>query len=94
MSLIHTIPKIGQMVTSSIVWHTTKPTNPMVGDCVMDSITGKDWIWTGLSWIEFTGSSLANPIDLLVPTPEQLEKYPALKEAWEEYVIVRKLIGR
>jgi len=29
----------------------------------------------------------------LVPTPEQLEEHPALKQAWEEYMVIRKLLG-
>ena len=30
----------------------------------------------------------------LPPTKKELEKYPALKNAWEEYQCVRRLIGR
>lgn len=92
--MIHSTPKIGKMATSSIVWHTTKPTNPKIGDCVMDSVTGKDWIWTGLHWAVITDPNLVSPMDIMIPTQEQLETYPALKKAWEEYVIIRKLIGR
>jgi len=29
----------------------------------------------------------------LLPTPEQLEEHPALKQAWEEYMVIRKLLG-
>lgn len=79
---------------SSLTWHSMRPANPVVGDCVMDSVTGKDYTWTGLHWVEITVPSFTNPADVLIPTKEQLETYPALKKAWEEYVIVRKLIGR
>jgi hypothetical protein len=29
----------------------------------------------------------------LAPSFDNLERYPALKEAWEHYLIVKKLIG-
>jgi hypothetical protein len=28
-----------------------------------------------------------------IPTIEELEKYPALKNAWEQYLMTRKLLG-
>jgi hypothetical protein len=27
------------------------------------------------------------------PTDEQLEKHPALKEAWEEFLVIKRLLG-
>ena len=64
----------------------------------MDSMSGKDYMWDGLNWAEITNSNLThpltNPLDVFVPTAEQLEKYPALKKAWEDYLIIRKLIGK
>lgn len=27
------------------------------------------------------------------PTEKDLERYPSLKEAWEEYLIVKRLLG-
>lgn len=29
----------------------------------------------------------------LVPSEEQLEKHPTLKQAWDEYIVIRKLLG-
>jgi len=30
-------------------------------------------------------------IEAMIPTPEQLDKYPSLREAYEQFMIIRKL---
>ena len=79
---------------SNITWYSTIPLNPTIGDCVMDSLSGKDYTWSGIHWMEIPDLISTSPLEMMVPTQEQLDTYPALKEAWEQYVIVKKLIGR
>lgn len=80
-------------VTWSFSKSTTRVSNPQIGECTMDTDTGRTYIWDGFKWAEIVDPRLVPP-DPLVPTEEQLKKYPALKNAWEEYLIVRRVIGR
>jgi len=80
---------------SGIHWDISRPTNPMVGAAYFDVNTHSSYIWDGTTWVLFSYNqceprSTFDPI----PTIEELEKYPALKEAWEAYIIVKKLIGK
>jgi len=77
----------------AITYRVWKSPNPAIGDCVIDPIIGTNHIWTGSQWAEITTPSFAGA-EILVPTKEQLEMYPALKIAWEEYLIVKRLIGQ
>lgn len=36
---------------------------------------------------------LETRFDEVVPTEELMAKYPALKEAWEQYRVIRKVVG-
>jgi hypothetical protein len=68
----------------------TKPTNPQHGDVYMDHNTDQAYVWIGTNWALFSGNKEA---PLSPPTREQLEKHPALKQAWEEFLVIKKLIG-
>ena len=72
---------------------TGKPTNPCVGDVYIDPTTYMGFIWTGHSWAQFSGDALSSTEKPLVPSYDDLEKHPSLKQAWEEYLVVKKLLG-
>ena len=74
-------------------WHGSMPSNPVLGDCYMDILTMSSLVYTGTTWIQIGGESPKTKIETLIPTQEQLNNHPALKQAWEEYVILRRLIG-
>lgn len=65
----------------------TYPSNPNIGQTYVDNRTGKIYTWAGINWHE-TGRTPD-----VIPRDAQLEMYPALKNAWEEYLMVRKLLG-
>jgi hypothetical protein len=72
---------------------TTKPAYPISGDAYLDS-TGAGFVWTGVVWTQIsTNTSMDPPKKRLEPTLEELEKHPSLKAAWDEYMVLRKLIG-
>ncbi len=76
-------------------WHSSAPATPIVGDCYHDSRTGCGYMYDGAAWVVFSANS-SHPSgvpSMVAPTPEQLEKHPALKQAWEEYIIIKKLLG-
>jgi hypothetical protein len=78
--------------TTGIYWHLDMPVNPQVGSAYTDPITGIGYVWEGTKWCQFSISPphvQSSPI----PTDAQLEKHPTLKQAWEEYMVIRKLIG-
>lgn len=77
---------------SGMYWHATRPTNPQMGDCYFDSTSGHGYIWQGMAWIQFSGEPLPPP-PFMPPTEEQLEKHPALRKAWEEFLVIKKLLG-
>lgn len=66
------------------------PANPLNGDTYFDNVTGHGYIWTGAQWAIF--SSNEKP-PTLIPSKDELEKHPSLKQAWEEYIVIRKLLG-
>lgn len=70
----------------------SKPTRPVLGDAFIDPNTFMGYMWDGNTWIRFSGEN-RNPPSFEPPTFEQLEKYPALKQAWEEFLVVKKLLG-
>ena len=59
-----------------------------IGDQWLDPFTGKMYVFDGKRWVLITEF-----IENLIPTKEQLSTYPALNQAWEEYLIVRTLLG-
>jgi len=76
---------------------TPPPSNPIVGDRYMDCATYISYIWDGHVWNRYNPDYKAvDPIDeheFIPPTPAQLNKHPALKEVWEEFLIIKKLLG-
>lgn len=76
-------------MTIAINWLSDPPANPQIGDCVVNHTTSQGFIWTGNEWALYT---YILPRDL-APTPEQLKKYPSLRQAWEEYLVVKRLLG-
>ena len=76
----------------SLTWNLYKPTSPVIGDCWFDTSKGRGYIWQGATWMPFTGDPIPMP-SFIPPTEEQLEKHPALKQAWEEFLVVRRLLG-
>lgn len=80
-------------MATGINWLSTKPKNPQIGDVYLDQNTHEGYIWQGNQWAKFSSSdTYIQPKDL-APTEEQLEKHPALKQAWEEYLIIKRLLG-
>jgi hypothetical protein len=77
----------------AVNWATHKPNFPQIGDCYMDLGARVNYTWTGLNWVEITDDKFIPSAAALVPTNEQLEKHPSLKQAWDEYIVIRKLLG-
>lgn len=78
-------------IAGGTVWHATLPINPVVGDCYWDRTINGSCMFDGVKWIPLSG-----PISeqkSLIPTNSQLEKHPSLKQSWEEYLVIRKLLG-
>jgi hypothetical protein len=71
----------------------SKPLNPIVGQCYFDPFSHYTFIFTGKDWELLSSSPIATSLWTMVPTDEQLEQYPTLKQAWEEYLVIRKLLG-
>ena len=70
---------------------TSYPANPVLGERYLDERTGDAYIWTGSMWAMV--GRLDGVKKSLEPSEEQLDMYPSLKSAWEEYLVVRKLLG-
>lgn len=68
----------------------TKPLNPIEGDAYFDVNNMQTLIYTSKRWIPIAGSARNVKLE---PTHAELEKHPSLKSAWEEYIVVRKLLG-
>jgi hypothetical protein len=64
-----------------------KPLHPLIGDMYYDTQNQG----TGTSWEQILISSEYEKSKC--PTPKQLIMYPALRAAWEEYLVIRKLLG-
>jgi hypothetical protein len=62
------------------------PANPVLGQLYTDPRTGKVYAWNNSKWVTDIRTTLE-------PTLEQLDTYPSLKHAWDEYLVVRKLLG-
>lgn len=80
-------------VVSGMNIHMNPPTNPIAGDVYHDAQTFKTYTWTGSSWVELSSMQMPMQPQYLPPTEEQLEKHPALKQAWEEYLVIKKILG-
>jgi hypothetical protein len=79
-------------VMTGICWHASRPPAPDTGDCYFDSATNQGYIWQGMAWIAFSGDPLPAP-PFMPPTEEQMKKHPSLKKAWEEFMVIKKLLG-
>jgi len=79
-------------VVMGLNWNSTKPSAPVTGDCYFDQNTQEGFIWQGIAWVKISGEPSPTP-PFLPPTAEQLDKHPALKEAWEEFLVLKRLIG-
>jgi hypothetical protein len=85
-----TVKQYTDCVASGVHFRSSPPPNPILGDAYYDNRTGIAHVWTGASWHPL--STDPHP-KALTPTAEQLEKHPALKEAWDEYMVIRRLLG-
>ena len=74
-------------------WCAAKPVNPVTGDCYLDNASYAGYMFDGTHWIQFSGMGPTLPIKSREPTEEQLEKHPTLKQALDEYLVIRKLLG-
>lgn len=63
--------------------------NPLSGMMYFDPETSQAFLYDGSNWIVMAGR-LANRS--LEPTDTELEN-ESLKSAWEQYLVVRKLLG-
>lgn len=79
-------------MSSGINWHSTKPSMPVEGDAYYDIASDRGYIYRSGVWLPFIFSNFKSYI-IPAPTNEQLEKHPSLKEAWEHYRNIRKLLG-
>lgn len=64
------------------------PANPVLGQLYTDPRTGIAYAWNNSKWVPVSTTEKN-----LAPTKDQLETYPSLKHAWDEYLVVRKLLG-
>jgi len=71
----------------------SKPAKPLIGDCYIDNATYEGYMFDGTNWIQYAGAGPSFPSTSYVPTEEPLKKHPALKQAWDEYLVIWKLLG-
>jgi hypothetical protein len=64
---------------------------PWVGQIPYNEITNSFHTWDGLQWVAVDISAREKVFES--PTESELEQHPTLKQAWEEFLIVKKLIG-
>jgi len=67
---------------------TVFPDNPIIGDSYFDPVFGEEYVFNGYDW-----TSVSHFKNYKFPTATELKRYPTLKEVWEEYLIIRKLLG-
>lgn len=79
-------------MAAGITLNSSKPTKPNLGDAYYDQNNMCTLIWDGNTWVMFSSGAPAPPPRVL-PNSEELEKHPTLKEAWEQYLVIRKLLG-
>ena len=56
------------------------------------NITGQVMLYDGKNWVEISPHTLYD-LTIKAPTRQELEEHPSLKNAWEEYLVTRKLLG-
>jgi hypothetical protein len=79
------------MAIFGITWQANRTAFPKEGDAYYDVNLESAMIYDGSHWIQYSGPNLHDKP--LIPSKENLEKYPSLKEAWEHYLVVKKLLG-
>jgi len=78
---------------SGMNWCSSKPSSPIIGDCYVDPASSNGYIFNGKNWEQFASVGSSESPKSFVPTEEQLDKHPALKQAWDEYLVIWKLLG-
>lgn len=91
-SAIVTKSMMDAMVTGVNWVGTVKPAYPQSGDAYLDT-SGAGFVWTGSCWTQISTNDSYTVPRRTEPTEEELEKHPALRAAWDEYMVLRKLIG-
>ena len=61
-----------------------------VGEIHVNPVSGEMSTWDGSKWLLIRGRQ--DPVRL-IPSPDELNENPSLKQAWEEYLVIRKLLG-
>lgn len=84
---------VDNMMMTGVRWYSSKPVSPIAGDCYVDPSTGNGYIHDGAKWVIFSSNKSASTSPFVPPTQEQLDKHPSLKEAWEDLLIIKKLLG-
>lgn len=79
-------------MATGVTFNRIKPITPIVGDMYVDTATYHTYIWDGINWLQYSADYASIPKDY-TPTSEQLDNHPSLKAAWEEYMVIRKLLG-
>jgi hypothetical protein len=69
----------------------SKPATPVIGDTYFCSNTRTSKIWMGSSWEVISAEATLQPS--LLPSNEELSEHISLKQAWEEYCVIRRLLG-
>lgn len=70
----------------------SKPANPQVGSMYFDVFDQAHRVWDGREWkiCVWTDKAYDNSP---VPSEEELNDHPSLKQSWEEYLVIRRLLG-
>lgn len=68
----------------------SKPAVPDQGDAYFDHLNMQTVVYTGTRWVPIAGQARQVSLE---PTHAQLDAHPSLKQAWEEYMVIRKLLG-
>ncbi len=80
-------------VSVGTIWHASRPANPAAGDAYFDHSIRCCYIYDGYQWATIGGIDSKESAPIKLPTEDELSKHPTLKSAWEDYVIIRKLLG-
>jgi len=81
------------IAVSGINYRSAKPATPIPGDAYLDVNNDHVYVFDGIKWMLMSGPGPSISPKSLIPTSEELQKYPALKASWEEYMTIRKLLG-
>lgn len=76
----------------TVTRNSSKPANPVYGDVYIDPCTFYNYVWLGQHWVIFSTNEKSEKV-FTVPTEEQLNKHPTLKNAWEEFLVIKRLLG-